>query len=356
MAVDMSRHEFTTRDGRTTTSYLEAGPGDGPLLIFVHGWAAIAETWTFQINTFAGLGFRVVAPDMPGYGRSTKTREMGDYTLQKLVAGLVALLKHLERSEAVWVGHGWGAAVVWALLAHHPETCVGVANMGLPYRTQELGVEELVKYANRDLYPEAEYPHAQWADQVLYTREIDKMARHLESDVDQTLKLVYRCLDPVDRDKPASTAKAVEEDDTNKGPPSPASPAPLAETCLDEPLHAKLVEAFTEGGFWAPSACYLNGEVNRQWTEDWSINEGVVSVPTLFIEALYDPLAGTYNSRLKEPMQSFCRRLTEVSIEAGPWLPLEAPEQVNAALARWIATVLPSAWPYARKTPLKRDE
>lgn len=46
--------------------YLAAGPKDGPLLIFVHGWPAIAKLWKQQLDAFASMGFRVVAPDMPG--------------------------------------------------------------------------------------------------------------------------------------------------------------------------------------------------------------------------------------------------------------------------------------------------
>lgn len=58
--------EHTFKYGEKQTFYLAAGPKLGPLLIFVHGWPAIARTWKPQLETFGGLGFRVVAPDMPG--------------------------------------------------------------------------------------------------------------------------------------------------------------------------------------------------------------------------------------------------------------------------------------------------
>jgi soluble epoxide hydrolase/lipid-phosphate phosphatase len=59
-------HEFTYANGEKKIFYLAAGPKSGPLLIFIHGWPAIAKTWKPQIDTFSSLGFRVVAPDMPG--------------------------------------------------------------------------------------------------------------------------------------------------------------------------------------------------------------------------------------------------------------------------------------------------
>lgn len=101
--------------------YLSAGPKNGPLLIFVHGWPGIAETWKPQLSAFAALGFHVAAPDMRGYGRSTVTREAHDYRLERIVSDMLSLLAHLEKREAIWIGHDWGAPVVWALAAHHPE-------------------------------------------------------------------------------------------------------------------------------------------------------------------------------------------------------------------------------------------
>jgi soluble epoxide hydrolase/lipid-phosphate phosphatase len=115
----IEEHNFSVRGLRTF--YLSAGPRNGPLLIFVHGWPAIAETWKPQLSAFAAFGFHVVAPDMRGYGRSTITQEACDYCLEQIVWDMLKLLTHLHRKEAIWIGHDWGAAVVWALVAHHPE-------------------------------------------------------------------------------------------------------------------------------------------------------------------------------------------------------------------------------------------
>lgn len=114
-------HEFS--DGELKTFYLSAGPQNGPLLILIHGWPGIAETWGPQLSAFAAFGFRVVAPDMRGYGRSTVTSEASDYRLERIVSDMLAFLAHLEKEEAIWIGHDWGAAAVWALAAHHPRVC-----------------------------------------------------------------------------------------------------------------------------------------------------------------------------------------------------------------------------------------
>lgn len=63
--IQLEEHEFIASSGRAIF-YLCAGSRDGPLMIFCHGWPAIAMTWKCQLEAFANLGFRVVAPDMPG--------------------------------------------------------------------------------------------------------------------------------------------------------------------------------------------------------------------------------------------------------------------------------------------------
>lgn len=103
--------------GNHTTSFLAGGPQDGPLMIFCHGWPAIGKTWLPQLEAFAELGFRVVAPDMPGYGRSTVSNKPEDYSLESVNSIMGALLAHLNRDSAIWIGHDWGAVAVWSFAA-----------------------------------------------------------------------------------------------------------------------------------------------------------------------------------------------------------------------------------------------
>jgi soluble epoxide hydrolase / lipid-phosphate phosphatase len=118
----------------------------------------------------------------------------------------------------------------------------------------------------------------------------------------------------------------------------------LSKTVLDESLFESLEDSLTRNGFFGPTAYYLNHDVNHIYSKS-STNGGVLTVPTLFIEARYDRVLATSTSRLSEPMRKYCRNLTECSIEAGHWVGLERPREVNAAIARWIITNLPAWWP-----------
>ena len=63
--------EHFTKSDRHSSFYLACGPETGPLIIFVHGWPELGHSWRHQLRCFAALGFRCVAPDMRGYGRSS---------------------------------------------------------------------------------------------------------------------------------------------------------------------------------------------------------------------------------------------------------------------------------------------
>src|ERR687887_286816 len=118
--------EHVVRTARHMTFYLACGPADGTPLIFLHGWPELAISWRHQLGCFGDLGFRAIAPDMRGYGRSTVHPNCSDYALEQVVGDMLELLDSLGRQAAVWVGHDWGSPVAWSLASHVPERCLGV--------------------------------------------------------------------------------------------------------------------------------------------------------------------------------------------------------------------------------------
>jgi soluble epoxide hydrolase/lipid-phosphate phosphatase len=337
----ITSHSFQTP--KITTTYLTAGPSTGPLLIFVHGWPGIAATWTPQLLAFASLGFRVVAPDTRGYGNTTASKNHRDYALEPLAADLLALLAHLGRDEAVWIGHDWGCGIVWALAAHHPEVCTGVVNMCVPYRTLEMGLDALLKLVNREIYPEAKYPYGQFDYQKFYELHGDKATKVLDADPGNTVKALFVKGRAATYGLPARTSTLIQDGGWFGGAPK-APDVPLEATVLDEPMFTALRDSLARTGFFGATAYYLNHDVNAAYAKS-AVNGGVLTMPTFFIEARWDAVCATSLGGLSEPMRKYCRNLTECSIEAGHWVALDKPKEVNAALARWLATHLPQCWP-----------
>jgi len=184
--------ENILKTDRHKTFYLACGVEDAPLMIFVHGWPELAISWRHQLPCFADLGFRAVAPDMRGYGRSSVYSRHEDYALEQSVADLIELLDALGGEQAIWVGHDWGSPVVWSLASHHPERCFGVANLCVPYLARGFAPQTLIPLVDRSLYPDAQFPAGQWEYQLFYEESFDKARAAFEANVSNTVKALFR--------------------------------------------------------------------------------------------------------------------------------------------------------------------
>src|SRR5271170_7113018 len=113
--------EHVAKSARHTTFFLSCGASQATPIIFLHGWPELSISWRKQLPAFAALGFRTIAPDMRGYGRSSVHPQQADYALEEIVADMVELLEALEAKKAIWIGHDWGAPVVWSIAQVHPD-------------------------------------------------------------------------------------------------------------------------------------------------------------------------------------------------------------------------------------------
>ncbi len=82
--------------------------GQGPLVLLCHGFPESWYSWRHQMDALAAAGFRAVAPDLRGYGKSDRPEAIDQYTMLHFVGDLVGLLDGLETPRAVIVGHDWG--------------------------------------------------------------------------------------------------------------------------------------------------------------------------------------------------------------------------------------------------------
>ncbi len=99
----------------TGLSYLEAGPADGPLVLLLHGFPDVAESWEPVMARLAEAGLRAVAPVMPGYHPSPAPPS---YDIDTLTEILNAFARALQPEPALWVGHDWGAVITHNGAAH----------------------------------------------------------------------------------------------------------------------------------------------------------------------------------------------------------------------------------------------
>ncbi|MGI9328161.1 MAG: alpha/beta fold hydrolase [Pseudomonadales bacterium] len=323
--------------------YLAAGPENGPLLIFVHGWPELSASWRHQLPVFAGLGFRAIAPDLRGYGQSTTYAKHEDYAQEHVVADLIGLLDSLGVPTAIWIGHDWGSPTVWNIASHHPQRCCGVASLCVPYFTLERGLEACIELVDRDTYPLDQFPAGQWEYQLFYQEQFARATQQFDANPASTVKLLIRAGDPAGYGKPAATAMTRLQGGWF-GELDEAPNLPLDEALMSAEDLAVYAEALSRNGFFGPDSYYMNHDANRAYAATAS-NNGHLSMPVLFVGARYDYVCETIASRLAEPMRERCAVLDELVIDSGHWMAQEKPAQVNAALVRWLAKRLPETWP-----------
>jgi pimeloyl-ACP methyl ester carboxylesterase len=337
--------EHTIATARHKTFFLACGAPGAPAIIFLHGWPELSLSWRHQLPVFASLGFRAIAPDMRGYGRSAVYERHQDYALEAIVEDMLELLTAIGRESAIWVGHDWGSPVVWSLASHHPDRCDAVASLCVPYLPAGFGPQSLLSLVDRAVYPEAEYPVGQWDYQLFYEESFDTARRHFEADVASTIKALFRKGSPAAKGKPARTA-----DVRRRGgwfaPLDRAPPVPLDGDVISEEDLVVYVEGLERNGFFGPDSWYMNHARNAEYARR-APSSGRLEMPVLFLHGAYDYVCETMSSRLAEPMRSACDDLVEVVVPSGHWMAQERPVDVNAALARWLATKVGDSWPSA---------
>jgi soluble epoxide hydrolase / lipid-phosphate phosphatase len=334
--------EHTTKTDRHTTFYLAAGPESGPLVIFIHGWPELSISWRHQLPAFAALGFRAIAPDMRGYGRSSVYSRHGDYAQEHIVRDMLDLIDSMGRKSAVWVGHDWGSPVVWNIAGHHPQRCDAVASLCVPYHTIERGLDHTITLVDRKVYPESEYPAGQWDYMRHYEENFAEAIAPMDANVRAFLKLAFRKGNPEGEGKPAITATARRNRGLLGGSILPDIPRD-GDIVSEEDLSA-YTSALERNGFFGPSSWYMNHAVNAEYARS-AQNDGYLEMPVLFLNAQYDYICECTHSRLAEPMREYCRNLTEQTIRTGHWMAQEKPSEVNAALVKWLVTSVPAVWP-----------
>ena len=110
--------------------------GAGPLVILVHGFPESWYSWRDQLPALADAGYRAVAIDVRGYGRSSAPWPVDAYRMVKHVGDIVALVAALGETKATLIGHDWGAPIVWHSALLRPDLFRGVAGLSVPYNPQ----------------------------------------------------------------------------------------------------------------------------------------------------------------------------------------------------------------------------
>jgi pimeloyl-ACP methyl ester carboxylesterase len=319
--------------GRHKSFYLSSGPRNGPLIIFIHGWPELSFSWRNQLEFFGKRGWHAVAPDMRGYGRSSLYKRHEDYAQFEIIKDMVELLGHFDRDSAVWVGHDWGSPVVWNMALHEPNKVSALASLCVPLGF-ERGVDELVKYVDREVYPLSRYPKGQWDYQYFYQEDFESALKEMEADTFKLVKALFRKRMGPDKHTPVFSSEI-----RARGgwfPPDGIPPdMPIDTDVITEKDARFYAESLSKTGFFGANSWYMNHDRNRKYYETLGKHE-VLEMPVLFFHAEHDYICYTLETDMVLPMREQCSNLQEAIVESGHWMAQEKPEEVNTILEQWL--------------------
>jgi pimeloyl-ACP methyl ester carboxylesterase len=301
------------------------GPTDGPPVVLCHGFPELAYSWRHQLRALGEAGYRALAPDLRGYGGSSRPQDVSAYGSDQLTGDLCGLLDHFDYRQAAFTGHDWGAMVVWEMGRLHPDRVSSIYNLSVPLTqspARPLEIFELL-FAGKFFY-------------ILYFQEVGPPEAELEADPRTFLRnMLYAASGEALRDSPAFVDRPRE----GTGLLDILTPAPdtLPSWISEEDVDV-YAEAFARTGFFGPLSFYRNMDAN--WERSKDIPVSMLAMPTGFLTGSLDPvnqmLPGAA-AEMQEELPDF-RGVTTVE-GAGHWVQQERPAETNAALLGFLASL-----------------
>ncbi|RED45836.1 alpha/beta fold hydrolase [Aestuariispira insulae] len=290
-----------------TLEVFEAGSENrGNPIILCHGWPEIAYSWRHQIPALAAAGYHVIAPNQRGYGNSSQPTAVTEYDISHLSADLTALLDHYGYDNAIFVGHDWGAFVVWGLALLHPDRVSKIINLSLPY--QERGEIPWIEFMEAILGGDYYFVH--------FNRQPGVADAILEKHTSQFLRNLYRKNEPLKEPDPGMSLINLAKADRADGEP-----------LMSQQELAVFVSAFEHSGFTSNINWYRNLDRN------WHILAGadpIIKQPALMIYGDRDIIPKSEN------LSTFVPNVDVTSLDCGHWIQQEKPTETTKKILDWL--------------------
>lgn len=278
----------------------------GKPIVLCHGWPDLAFTWRHQMPALVAAGYHVIAPNQRGYGNSSRPTEVTAYDVAHLAGDLVALLDHYGYEDATFIGHDWGAMVVWSLALLHPQCVNKVICLSLPYpvRGEVPWIESMEAVLGSDYY----FVH--------FNRKPGVADAVFDENPAQFLRNLYRKDEPPQELRPGMVMIDLARAETPLGVPL------MSESDLDV-----YVCAFEKSGFTGGINWYRNMDLDWHLLADV---DPIVHQPALMIYGDRDAVAQADN------LAAFVPDVEEIHLDSGHWIQQEKPEETNQAILKWL--------------------
>lgn len=278
----------------------------GKPIVLCHGWPEHAFSWRHQVPALVAAGYHVIVPNQRGYGHSSRPTEVASYDIEHLTGDLLGLLDHFGYTDATFVGHDWGAMVVWGLAVLHPNRVKHVINLSLPY--QERGETPWIEFMEQVLGGDNYFVH--------FNRHPGVADAVLEQNTSQFLRNLYRKNVPCQEPEPGMAMINLAHATT-----------PLGEAVMSDRELAVFESAFELSGFTGSINWYRN--LDRNW-HLLAEADPVIQHSALMIYGDRDVIPVSRN------LQEFVPNVDVVNLDCGHWIQQELPSETNATILDWL--------------------
>ncbi|WP_411744005.1 alpha/beta fold hydrolase [Reinekea sp.] len=285
----------------------EAGQQNkGNPIVLCHGWPEHAFSWRHQIPALVAAGYHVIVPNQRGFGNSSCPAAVTEYDITHLTSDLVGLLDYFGYKDAVFVGHDWGANIVWALSLLHPSHVKGVIALALPYqlRGDKPWIELMEEFFGKDNY----FVH--------FNRQPGVADAVLNKHTTQFLRNLFRKNEPI---QPPVSGMLMINIAKNE--------QPLGEPIMSPNELSVFINAFEKTGFTSSINWYRN--LDRNWHILAEVDP-IILKPALMIYGDRDSIPKL------ESLKDFVPNVEIVSLDCGHWIQQEKPTETNQAIINWL--------------------
>ncbi|MFI1915986.1 alpha/beta fold hydrolase [Nocardia sp. NPDC020380] len=302
-----------------------AEAGSGPLVLLLHGFPELGYSWRHQLPALAAAGYRAVAPDLRGHGRTDGPSDVDGYGMAEHIADAVALLDALGAQTATLVGHDWGANTAWAAAELHPERFTSIAALSVPHRPRSPRPPiEMLRTFTGDRF--------NW---MLHFQEPGLAESEFSADVPRAMRLMLYGLSGDAGDLGVHLLTELPRNAVLLNE-IPEPPTPLSWlTTADLSYYSTEYE---RTGFTGALNRYRNAD--RDWHHLPTLATNPLPQPALFLAGALDTAVRYGNL---STMRDLAPNLADPIVlpGAGHWIQQERPAEVNAALIEFLLRLPP---------------
>ena len=306
--------------------------GEGPLVIFCHGWPESWYSYRHQLPVVAKAGYKAVAYDVRGYGESDKPHAIDEYTMKKVTADVAGIIEALGYKEAITIGHDWGAPIAMNTAVLYPKLIKATGTMSVPFTGRgPMPALDLWKEIYKDKF-----------FYQLYFQQEGVAEEEFEKDMRKSLFITYTSGDG--RGMREGLRRAAEGLNTKKGPDATYFegmiefddfPSWLSEEDLDY-----YTGQFEQSGMRGPLNRYR--AQNIDWHELPQLDTKLTQ-PAFFITGTLDPVnffIQGEESLFDRVEKNYENLILSKELEGiGHWTQQEAPKEVNATILEFLDKV-----------------